>query len=83
MKKFLSLIAMLAMTIAFGFNPVSADEMTEEEAQAILEECILEAHNRGYDIESDAFIKRLTTALINGDEKTGNQICPKTNAKYE
>lgn len=80
MKKILNL-AVIAMLMGFvSFSSVSAEE--DEINEEALEECFLEAHNRGYDIESDAFINRATNALVNDDAKTWKQICPKTYKKY-
>ncbi|MCB1201139.1 MAG: hypothetical protein KDK41_10870 [Leptospiraceae bacterium] len=78
MKKLVSLAMVAAMTLMLGVSTVSA----EADGEQILEECLLEAHNRGYDIESDAFVNRLVDAIENDKDSVIKQICPATFAKY-
>ena len=68
-----ALCAVVATNMAF------AEEVSGEQ---ILEECILEAHHRGYDIEDDAFAEGLAEAIENEDEATILEVCPKTYRKY-
>ena len=77
MKKTLYLTAITALLL-FNLNAIRA----EDDGEKILEECITEAHKRGYDIESDAFINRLVDAIENEKEKVVKEICPKTFKKY-
>ncbi|MCB1171744.1 MAG: hypothetical protein KDK25_15460 [Leptospiraceae bacterium] len=55
----------------------------EPDGEQILEECLIEAHGRGYDIESDAFAERVGTAIANEDSDTMMEVCPQTFQKYD
>ncbi|MBU45313.1 MAG: hypothetical protein CMN76_19030 [Spirochaetaceae bacterium] len=68
--------ALIALPLAFG--SIAADE-----GEQILEECLMEADGRGYDIESDAFADRVATAILEEDEGTMMEICPNTFNKYD
>ncbi|MCR9141937.1 MAG: hypothetical protein NXI24_06770 [bacterium] len=70
------LAALLAVTAA---SAVFAEEVSGEQ---ILEECILEAHNRGYDIEDDDFAEGLAEIIEAEDEEAILEVCPNTYKKY-
>ncbi|MBI39813.1 MAG: hypothetical protein CMF59_09450 [Leptospiraceae bacterium] len=55
----------------------------EPDGEKILEECLIEANDRGYDIESDAFAERVANAILEEDEDTMLEICPQTFNKYD
>ncbi|MBR30041.1 MAG: hypothetical protein CMN77_01925 [Spirochaetaceae bacterium] len=55
----------------------------EADGEKILEECLIEANGRGYDIESDAFAERVANAILEEDEDTMLEICPSTFNKYD
>ncbi len=54
----------------------------EPSGEQILEECIMEAHQRGFDIEDAAFAEGLAEIIENEDEDAIVEVCPKTYAKY-
>lgn len=68
--------AFLALIITSGIY-------AEPDGEQILEECLIEADGRGYDIESDTFAERVAEAIMNEDEGTMMEICPKTFQKYD
>ncbi|WCL50135.1 hypothetical protein [Leptospira sp. GIMC2001] len=80
MNKIKNFAILALLFVSMGFAGLSAYdyEINEE----FLEGCLTEAHDRGYDIESDAFINRIVKAIHFDDNKTLNQMCPKTNKEY-
>ncbi|MEQ8351292.1 MAG: hypothetical protein RH862_07395 [Leptospiraceae bacterium] len=74
MKRILT-VALMALIITSG--------LYADEGEKILEECLIEANGRGYDIESDAFAERVATAILEEDEDTMLEICPETFAKHD
>lgn len=54
----------------------------EPSGEQVLEECLLEANKKGYDIESDAFTSKVADAIANEDSATMKKICPLTFKKY-
>jgi hypothetical protein len=79
MKSLISAGLLAAVFAVSATTVVFAEEVSGEQ---ILEECILEAHNRGYDIEDDAFAEGLAEAIENEDEEAILEVCPKTYKKY-
>lgn len=79
MKSLIPAGLLAALFAVFVTGAIFAEDVSGEQ---ILEECILEAHNRGYDIEDDAFAEGLAEAIQNEDEKTILEVCPDTYAKY-
>ena len=79
MKRIVAISAMLTLGMVLGFTSLQA----EADGDQILEECLTEAHGRGYDIESDAFAERVANAIINEDEGTMMEVCPSTFQKYD
>jgi len=79
--KRLSLVAALFSALLLAGGALFAEEQ-EPTAEQILEECIAEAYQKGYDIEQESFQDELTEAIVNENEAKVKEICPKTYAKY-
>lgn len=77
MKTRLSITAAL-LAGTFALSGLYAEPSGEQ----ILEECIMEAYQRGYDIEDDSFAEGLAEIIENEDEDAIVEVCPKTYAKY-
>ena len=67
-----SLLALLALVS--GFVPVTGQARIED----LLEQCILEAQKRGYDISSDRVTNRISNAVTNQNRKALRKFCPQT-----
>ncbi len=70
------------LAAVFAVTTVTAVFAEDVSGEQILEECILEAHNRGYDIEDDDFAEGLAEIIENEDEEAILEVCPKTYNKY-
>lgn len=57
--------------------------MAGPSAEQIIEECVLEASKRGFDIENVDFADELAEAIVNEDEAKVKKFCPKTFIKYD
>ena len=61
---------------------VATAVFAEDDGEKILEECLTEAYENGYDIEDEGFQEELVDIIETEDEAGIKKICPDTYAKY-